>query len=382
MNRQSSIRYLIPVLISFYVMGFVDIVGVATVYIKNDFGLSDTVAQLLPSMVFLWFALISIPTGIFQDRKGKRVTVNLGIIITCIGMIFPFIYYSYVTAVLGFMVLGIGNTIMQVSANPLLLDISSKENKAANLSFSQFVKAIASMLGPIITAGLAKYLGNWKIIFLVYAGISMLTAIWISSVKIEESKPLKPPATFKSVITLFKNRFVIIMVLATFLIVGFDVGINSNIAIFLSKKFLINTESASIGISIYFASLMVGRFTGAILLRKMNSGKFLVLTTLLTLLGLAGIILSGNLNVTRIMIFIAGLGFANIFPIIFALTIERMPDYSNELSGLIILSVSGGAVIPPLMGIFSDNLGIQSSIFILVFCILYVGYASYYIIRK
>jgi FHS family L-fucose permease-like MFS transporter len=382
MNRQSSIRYLIPVLISFYVMGFVDIVGVATVYIKNDFGLSDTVAQLLPSMVFLWFALISIPTGIFQDRKGKRVTVNLGIIITCIGMIFPFIYYSYVTAVLGFMVLGIGNTIMQVSANPLLLDISSKENKAANLSFSQFVKAIASMLGPIITAGLAKYLGNWKIIFLVYAGISMLTAIWISSVKIKESKPLKPPATFKSVITLFKNRFVIIMVLATFLIVGFDVGINSNIAIFLSKKFLINTESASIGISIYFASLMVGRFTGAILLRKMNSRKFLVLTTLLTLLGLAGIIISGNLNVTRIMIFIAGLGFANIFPIIFALTVEHMPDYSNELSGLIILSVSGGAVIPPLMGIFSDNFGIQSSIFILVFCILYVGYASYYIIRK
>src|SRR6056297_81805 len=181
MKKQTSLKILLPVFISFYVMGFVDLVGVATAYVRDDFQLSDTVAQLLPTMVFLWFALISIPTGIFQDRNGKKITVIIGMSITALGVILPFIYYSYLSALIGFMVLGIGNTILQVSANPLLLDVSSKKNEAANLSLSQFVKAIASMLGPIIVAALAKYTGNWKLVFPIYAAISILSSIWLFS---------------------------------------------------------------------------------------------------------------------------------------------------------------------------------------------------------
>lgn len=359
-------------------MGFVDLVGVATGFVKQDYQLSDTVAQLLPTMVFLWFALLSIPTGIFQDRKGKKFTVNLGMAITGIGMLVPMIWYSFVTAFLGFMILGIGNTILQVSANPLLLDISSKESKAANLSLSQFIKAVAGMLGPVITAALARYFNNWRLIFPIYAVISALSVIWLYSVRVEESKPEKEPATFGSVLKLFKKPFVIIMILSTFMMVGFDVGMNSNIANFLKTKFSIPLESASLGISIYFASLMVGRFAGAFLLRKINIHKFLIWSIAITLAGLAGIILSDNLILTRIMIFVAGMGFSNTFPIIFALTVEKMPDYSNELSSLIILSVIGGAVIPPIMGILSDNIGVTSSLSMLVLCTLYVGFAALY----
>jgi len=381
MKNQNSLKILIPVFFSFYVMGFVDLVGVATGYVKEDYQLSDSVAQLLPTMVFLWFALLSIPTGIFQDRKGKKFTVNLGMAITGLGMVVPFVYYSYLTAVLGFIILGIGNTILQVSANPLLLDISRKESKAANLSLSQFIKAIAAMLGPIIIAGVARLTGNWKMIFPIYAVISLLSVIWLYFIKIEESKPEKEPATFGSVIKLFNKPFIIIMILSTFMMVGFDVGMNSNIANFLKNRFMISLESASMGISIYFASLMVGRFTGAILLRKINAHSFLLWSVVLTLMGLVVVILSDNLTLTRIMIFVTGLGFSNTFPIVFALTVERMPDYSNEISSLIILSVIGGAVIPPIMGLLSDNLGVTATIYVLVFCMLYVGFASYYAIR-
>ena len=367
---------------SFYVMGFVDLVGVATGYVKQDFGLSDSVAQLLPSMVFIWFALLSIPTGIFQDRKGKRFTVNIGMAITGLGMIFPIIHYSYLTVVIGFMILGIGNTIIQVSANPLLLDISSKDSKAANLSLSQFIKAIASMLGPIIVAGLARFTGNWKLIFPIYAIVSLLTVFWLQSVKIEESKPEKSPATLKSVFTLLKNPFIAIMVLSVFFMVGFDVGMNSNIANFLSTKFSINLESASVGISIYFASLMAGRFLGAILLRKIESELFLIVSVLLTIIGLAGIIFSGNLNVTRVLIFITGFGFSNIFPLVFAIAVERRPDSANEISSLIILAVCGGAIIPPIMGIFTEYFGVSAIIYTLIACILYVSYSAYYAIKK
>lgn len=381
MNKKNSPGIIIPVFASFYVMGFVDMVGMATGYVKEDFQLSESLAQLLPSMVFLWFALLSIPTGIFQDRLGKRFTANLGMVITAVGLLVPFVHYTYLTAIIGFMIIGIGNTILQVSANPLLLDISSDETKAANLSLSQFIKATAAMLGPIITVALVKFTGNWKLIFPIYAGISLLSVIWLYSVKIEESKPHKKPASFKSVLSLFKNPFVVVMVISTFLMVGFDVGINSNITNFLRTRFSISLESASMGISLYFASLMVGRFLGAILLRKINPNGFLLWSVIVSLVGLAGMILSGNLMLTRVMIVVAGLGFANTFPIVFAKIVERMPDYANELSSLIILSVIGGAVIPPVMGVLSDNVGVTASMFVLVFCMVYVLFASLYAIR-
>jgi FHS family L-fucose permease-like MFS transporter len=381
MKKRISPGLMIPVFATFYVMGFVDLVGMATGYVKDDFQLSDSLAQLLPFMVFLWFALLSIPTGIFQDRRGKKLTANLGMFLTAVGLLVPFIHYSYFTAIIGFMIIGIGNTILQVSANPLLLDISSDESKAANLSLSQFIKACAAMLSPIITAALVKFTGNWKLIFPVYAGVSVLTVIWLYTRNLEESRPDKKPATFRSVIALFRKPFVAIMVLSTFLMVGFDVGINSNITNFLRTKFSISLESASLGISLYFAALMAGRFTGAILLRKIDPYRFLIWSSVITLLGLAGIILSGNLVVTRMMIIVAGLGFSNTFPIVFAKIVAHMPQYANELSSLIILSVIGGAVIPPAMGMLSDNVGATASLFVLVFCMLYVLFASFYVTR-
>lgn len=381
MSKQNSVKYVAPVLLSFYVMGFVDLVGVATGYVKKDYQLSNTVAQFLPLMVFVWFALISIPTGIFQDRRGKKITVSLGMIITGIGVLVPFIHYTFFTAIIGFMILGIGNTILQVSANPLLLDISSEQSKAANMSLSQFIKAIAAMLGPVIITAFVKYTGNWKLIFPVYAILSVISVVWLSSVKIEEYKPEKKPATFGSVLGLFKKPFVIVMVLSTFLMVGFDVGINSNIANFLKTRFSISLESASLGISIYFASLMVGRFLGAIFLRKINPYKFLTWSIVITLIGMAGLIISDNLTVSRIMIFVAGFGFSNTFPIVFSLIVGRMPEYGNELSSLIILSVVGGAVIPPIMGLISDKISVSACLYVLVICVLYVGFAIWYAIR-
>ena len=381
MKKSTNPKIFIPVVFSFFVMGFVDLVGVSTGYVKNDFNLPDKVAQLIPFMVFIWFALVSIPTGIFQDRNSKKLTVNIGMILTAIGLFIPFIYYTLPTALLGFALLGIGNTILQVSANPLLIDISSPDSKAANLSLSQLVKAIASMLGPMVTAGLALYLDNWRLVFPIFAVISLLSAIWLNSIKIEESKPEKEPATFKSSFKLLKNKYILITILAIFFMVGFDVAMNTNIATYLVSKFGLSLEAASMGIVIYFASLMVGRFIGAILLRKLDIKLFMVISTLIAILGLLGILVSEDLLLTQILIFVSGLGFANVFPIMFALIVEKKPVYANELSGLIILAVSGGAIIPPIIGLFVDMFGVMASIFVLIFCMLYIAYASYYVIK-
>ncbi len=382
MTSKTSIKSFMPVLFSFYIMGFVDIVGVATGYVKQDFQLTDSVAQLLPSMVFIWFALVSIPTGIFQDRNGKKITVILGMLLTGVGLLVPFAFYSYTTVIIGFVLLGIGNTILQVSANPLLIDVSSESTKVANLSLSQFIKAIASMFGPIITAGLAAYFGNWKLIFPLYAVLSVISSIWLYSVKVTESKPEKESASISTIINLLKNRFVLIMIMSIFAMVGFDVAMNTNIASYLQARFGVSLEVASLGISIYFAALMIGRLAGAVLLRKLDAKLFLTISTTLTLVGLAGLILLNDLFLVQVMIFITGLGFANIFPIIFGITVESRPEYANEISGLIIFFVSGGAVIPPIMGLISQHYGVELSMGVLVLCILYVGFAAVYAMKS
>ncbi len=382
MKNQANLKYFLPVMLSFYVMGFVDVVGVATGFLKQDFELSNSLAQLLPFGVFIWFLLVSIPTGIFQDRKGTRLTVNIGMVVTGIGVLIPFIYYSLATAIIGFAVLGIGNTILQVSANPLLLSISSEKGKAANLSLSQFIKAIASALGPIIAASLAIYTGNWKLIFPIYATISFLAALWLSSIKIEEPKSVKPPATLKSVFSLLKNPFILITVIGIFFMVGFDVTMNTSIALFLKNRFDLSIETASFGISIYFVSLMIGRFLGAILLRKINNNLFMTVSTVITLMGLAGLIMSNDLMLTRIMIFVTGFGFSNLFPLMFAIIVAKKPDYANELSGLIILAVSGGAIVPPIAGVLTDMVGFTAPLFVLLFCTLYVAFATWYVNKK
>ena len=363
---------LFPVFLTFIVMGFVDIVGVSTGYVQKDFGLSDSMAQFIPSMVFIWFFVFSIPVGILQDKIGKKKMMNLGIIITILGLLIPFIYYSFVVVLVAFVFMGIGNTIVQVAASPLLQEVTPKEKLSSFLSLSQFIKAITSLTGPIIATYLAITYDKWILVFVVYAIISLANVIWLSTTKIEENIKSESPATFSSCMKLLTNKFVLTMVIAIFLIVGADVGMNSNIQGFLMKLHGLTLENASYGISIYFTALMISRFVGAILLQFLKPVFFLVTTTALAILGTLLIMFSTTEMMAYIGIFIVGLGAGNLFPLIFSIAINKMPSRSNEISGLLIMAIVGGAVIPPIMGFVSSSYGIMGSLIVLVACFAYM----------
>ncbi|MGB5436513.1 MAG: MFS transporter [Maribacter sp.] len=363
---------LFPVFLTFIVMGFVDIVGVSTGYVQKDFGLSDSMAQFIPSMVFIWFFVFSIPVGILQDKIGKKKMMNLGIIITILGLLIPFIYYSFVVVLIAFVFMGIGNTIVQVAASPLLQEVTPKEKLSSFLSLSQFIKAITSLTGPIIATYLAITYDKWILVFVVYALISLANVIWLSMTKIEENIKSESPATFSSCMKLLTNKFVLTMVIAIFLIVGADVGMNSNIQGFLMKLHGLTLENASYGISIYFTALMISRFVGAILLQFLKPVFFLVTTTVLAILGTLLIMFSTTEMMAYIAIFIVGLGAGNLFPLVFSIAINKMPSRSNEISGLLIMAIVGGAIIPPIMGYVSSTSGIIGSLIVLVSCFAYM----------
>lgn len=373
---------LLPVFMSFIVMGFVDIVGVSTGYIQKDFDLPDNYAQLIPSMAFIWFFFLSVPVGIFQDKWGKKNMLVLGMTFSGVGMLIPFIGYSFPIMLAAFVFLGIGNTIVQVSANPLLQDVSPREKFSSFMSLTQFVKAIISLLGPIIAAFTATQFGNWKLVFVVYAITSLIAVLWLYFTKIEESILDKVPATFKSCFSLLKNPFILMMVVGVFLTVGADVGMNSNIQKYLMIVFSWDIEKASLGISVYFIALMISRFLGAVLLNFIKPRLLLVITATIALSSVFLLFVAPNPTIGLIAIFLVGFGSGNLFPLIFSITIDKMPDRSNEISGLMIMAVSGGAFIPPIMGAISESVGFLISLVVLVICMLYLFLISFVNFKK
>ena len=370
--KKITLSKVLPVFLTFIVMGFVDIVGVSTGYVQKDFELSDTLAQFIPSMVFIWFFVFSIPVGLLQDKIGKKKMMNIGIIVTLLGMSLPFVNYSFIMVLIAFVFIGIGNTIVQVAANPLLQEVTPKEKLSSFLSLSQFVKAITSLLGPIIATYMALHFGDWRLVFIVYSVVSIISLLWLYTTKIEEVIKSDTPATFASCMGLLKNKFIIAVVIAIFLIVGADVGMNSNIQSFLMKLHGITLESASYGISVYFTALMISRFLGAILLQFFKPIFFLVSTTTLALVGVLLILLSPTVFLAQIGIFIVGLGAGNLFPLVFSIAINKMPTRANEISGLLIMAVVGGAVIPPIMGAITSVSGVVGSILVLIVCFAYM----------
>ncbi|MCX6285529.1 MAG: MFS transporter [Bacteroidetes bacterium] len=381
-TKKLNIPKLLPVLMAFIVMSFVDLVGIGVDRVSKDMSLSATLGQLIPSAAFLWFLLLSVPVGIMQARIGKRLMLNIGIGITAIGLLVPYFIYSYSMVLLGFALLGIGNTIVQVSANPLLVDVVPSNRTSSFMSFSQFIKAIGSMIGAPLAGYFALKFGDWKLLFLVFGIISILTALWLGMTKVDERKQDDIKVTFGSAFSLLGNGFIFIMVLAIFVVVGIDVGFNSNSGQFLIKHFGIEQTAAESGRSIYFFGRMLGTFAGALMLTRLSPRKFLMWTSFLGILALIAILSFHTDAAAWVLVFLIGMFVANIWPLVFSIAVEKYPNRTNEISGLMMSAISGGAVIPLIMGWVSDISSVAAGIYVLIVCMLYLFGVGVYSLRK
>jgi MFS transporter, FHS family, L-fucose permease len=382
MDKKVKITTILPLLLSFFVMSFVDIVGISKDLVNEDLHLSEFILGFIPFAAFVWFFILSVPTGIFQSRFGKKLTLNIGMVITGVGLLFPFFVYNFVTVIIAFTLLGIGNTIIQVSANPLLVDVVPKSRASSYLSFSQFVKAIGSMIAPFLATQFAVIFNDWKILFLVFGIVSLLSVLWLSTIKVEESKNDEVKATFTSCFKLLGDNFVLMMVLSIFLVVGIDVGFNTHSSTFLVNQFGFESDESKIGRSIYFFGRMLGTFAGAILLTRISSRKFFMWSSLLGILFLVLMLIMKSHFLGWALVFLVGLAVANIWPLVFSIAIERHPSRGNEISGLMMMAISGGAVIPFLIGWFNEMSGIILGMSVLIACMVYLFAVSLYCLKR
>lgn len=367
-----KLRNLLPVLFGFFIMGFCDIVGVATSYVKSEFGLSETLAGLIPSMVFLWFLFLSIPISLLCRKIGRRKMVIAGNIITVAGMLIPLLAFTFPACLAAFALLGIGNTILQVALNPLLTDVVAGNALSSSLTAGQVIKAVSSFSGPFIVTFAVTQFGNWKMMFTIFAILSIASALWLAITPIQE-KSQSNSASVKSVFALINDKFILLLFLGIVCIVGVDVGINTLAPKILMERCCITMSEAGFGSSVYFLCRVAGAFIGTFLLTKISDKKYylthMVIGIVVILLMFTGI--SGKLML-MILLGITGYAFSSLFSVIYSQALKYLPEKADEISGLMITGVFGGALVPPLMGVLSDLFSSQTGSLIVI-----VAFASY-----
>lgn len=378
MNEKSNnIMRILPVLFGFFVMGFVDVVGIATNYVKSDFSLSDTISSLLPMMVFLWFAVFSIPTGVLMGRIGRRNTVLLSLAVIAVAMLMPLFFYDFGFVLAAFALLGIGNTMIQVSLNPMVAAIVSKEKITSVLTLGQFIKAISSFLGPVLAGAAASLWGDWRMIFAIYAVTSALSAVWLMASVGSDDKQQDNATSFSSAVALFKDRFILMLFIGIILIVGIDVGLNVTIPKLLMERCSLTLAEAGLGTSLYFSARTIGTFAGAIALARIPSDKFLKYSMIAAVISCVLLMVLDGLWAICGMIVIVGVACANVFSILFSCAIQHNSSQADAISALMIMGVAGGALVPPLMGVVSDAMGQAASMGVILLCILYIFRISF-----
>ena len=378
-KKTSSSLILIPVMLSFFVMGFVDLVGVAANHMQADFALSDTMANLCPAMVFLWFLLFSIPAGILMNYIGRRKTLLLSLFITTVSLLIPLLCYEFVMMLISFSLLGIGNVLLQVSLNPLVSNVVSERHLASSLSFGQFIKGIASFLAPFIASWAALTMDEWRELYPIFLLITLVSIIGLGFTSIEELDDYSESDSLKSYGRLLGNPLIRLIWIGIICHVGIDVGINLTAPKIFVERLGFSVADASMAGSVYFLSRTIGCLVGAVVLQYIVSERFFRWSVFGLLLALIGLSFASTLEQLYAVLLILGIGNANIFSILISKALNTFPDNKNEVSGLMITGLCGGALFVVPMGIVSDWIESQAgALIILGLGAVYLTYLSVY----
>jgi fucose permease len=379
-----------PIFLAFLAMGFGDVVGPLVSLVKDSFEVSNFVASLMTTSGFIMFGVLSIPMGVFQEKKGKKFILSLGLAIALLGLIIPILFGMYGPMVeleagsntnlyalfVSVFMLGAGATTLQVSGNPIMRDVSEDGQYSSNLSLGQAIKAIGSSLGFLVPPAVAIWFGlDWTILFPMFALIILITIIWVNTLKISEKRvPDNRVVNLASSLKLLGNPYVFLMVFGIFLYVGAEVSMSAQIPILMDQVYGLSDFGLWMAWGLFFLPIFLARLAGAYVLKFVKPGKFLIYTVLLAALGMV-MLFFGSQYFAFAGIFMIGLGFANIFPLIFSITVDSMPERTNELAGLMVTAIVGGAIVPPITGAVAD-INVQLGFLVPAFCILYIFFLA------
>ena len=375
--KSNKTLYLIPVMFCFFAMGFVDLVGIASNYVKEDLSLSDSVANIFPSLVFFWFLIFSVPTGMLMNKIGRKKTVLLSLIVTVVSLFLPLLGETFPIMLIAFSLLGIGNALMQTSLNPLVSSIIGGSNIASTLTFGQFIKAIASFLAPYLamwgaTKVIPSFGMDWRVLFLIYFVVGLLATGLLFVTPIEEEKMEGKTSSFADCFRLLGKPIVLLSFFGIMCHVGIDVGTNTTAPKLLMERVGMTLNEAAFATSLYFIFRTIGCLTGSFFLRVMKTKVFFIISVLMMAISMALMFGGSTKTVLYTAIALVGYGNSNIFSMVFSQALISVPDKQNEVSGLMIMGLFGGTIFPLLMGFMSDAMGQAGAVAIMAIGVIYL----------
>ena len=383
MNK-NNLSKLIPVMLCFFAMGFVDLVGIASNYVKEDLNLSDSMANIFPSLVFFWFLIFSVPTSLLMNKIGRKNTVLVSLLVTAVSLFIPIFGEDFYVMLIAFSLLGIGNALMQTSLNPLVATVMQGGNLASTLTFGQFVKAIASFMAPYIAmwgaqASIPTFGLDWRILFPIYLIIGVLATLLLYITRIEESSTEGKPSSFMGAIKLLGTPLILLCFLGIMCHVGIDVGTNTTAPKLLIERLGMTLNEAAFATSLYFIFRTIGCLTGSFILQKVSNRTFLLISVVMMALAMAGMWMGTEQWVLYAAIALVGYGNSNVFSLCFARALDAAGDKQNEVSGLMIMGLFGGTLFPLLMGFASDAVGQAGAVAVMA---VGVAYLFFFYTRK
>ncbi len=371
---------LLPMLAGFFVMGFSDIIGTVMNQVKAECALSNVTAGFLPSMIFIWFFLISIPTGVLCGKIGRKNTVLVSLGVTVFAMLLPLAanaerFWIYFIA---FALLGIGNTIIQAALPALMSNVVAPDQLTSRISLGQFVKAICAALTPVFVYLTATALGNWKLLFPLYGALTVVAALWLWFTSIPDERggthsSASATTSFGSCLAMLKHPYVLAMTVGILFSVGADVGFAVAIPEYLKNVYKVDLNKAGMGPTVYFVAKTLAAIGGAALFAKVSAAKCFPWCMGLSILATAGIFFAGTPFVFLACVFVAALATANSFGMCMGLALDKVPEKANEITSLMVMAIVGGGIVTPVLGfVQGSSAGAAGVVCVLLTCLAYL----------
>lgn len=345
-----------PIFLAFLVMGIADAMGPMASAVEKNYALSAVMATLLTFFVFIAFAVFSVPGGVLAARIRKKKLLLLGLGLNIIAMAVPtFIDPGFTILLVCIFFLGVGTTFLQVAGNPIMRDVSAEGAYSRNLALAQGIKGLGSsassyLVGLVLILPLFAAMG-WRGAFPVFLVFMVLAFVFVATLKIEETKADVPPDIGSS-LGLLKEPVFALAVLGIFVYVGAEVCMGRFLKPSLEGFGLASDKAALLGPTLFFGLVTFGRLIAGSI--NINAHTFFRISAAMGLLGV--VFMMTNIQYLALAgVALGGLGFANIWPMLFSITIEEKPERSSELSGLMCMAISGGAIVPLAMGKLIDS---------------------------
>ncbi|MEQ9186627.1 MAG: sugar MFS transporter [Cryomorphaceae bacterium] len=375
----------------FFMWGFITSLNdILIPHLKAVFDLNYTQAMLVQFCFFGSYFIMSVPAGRIIEKLGYSSGIVIGLVVMGLGclLFYPasvLVYYPLFLLALFIMASGI--TVLQVAANPFVAAVGPPETASSRLNLSQGFNSLAHTIAPafgtflILTDKSEDLAVRAQAVQLPYIGLAIALFLiaglfaWVKLPKIHHSANDKDAVNR----TIWQHRNLSFGVLAIFLYVGIEVSIGGFLVNFFGESHIagLPEEIAGHYVSYYWGGAMVGRFIGSAVLQRMKTERLLAISAL-GALALVAVTLFTSGSIAMVAILGVGLFNSVMFPNIFTLAIKGLGKYTSRASGLLVMAIVGGAIVPVIQGLLADSLGVQASFAIGLLC---YGYVLFYALK-